>query len=403
MFKKMSVLFLSAAMLLCLAPVVRADFSSPSKNLSNSATASLCPKVVRIPDTANIFVMWIEQTATESLLWSSKSADNGATWSTPQLVTTNGQILYNDWAYDFNPFSMVYEDPYLHLVFQWRENDATDYDVYYMRSDDFGDTWAVQYFITSNSTDSIYPDVAVRGEYVHICYQDEWPGNWDVIYQRINGYGAGSVDQNRRMTYSSTESVYPRIAVSLSGMTVNIVYEDWESTNYQIYFKHIYDYGAGTFQSNKLTSGSSWNGIPDIAFSTAAAPDDAYCYIVYNTQWPGNREIMYKRLTSWGQPGFVTYTARLTYSTTDSYSNSIAFDHGYNNIHITYHDNWPGNNDIMYRKLASLGGGGFTGQRISWGTGDSINAAVGENADWADVVWSDYTSGNYEIYFKMGY
>jgi hypothetical protein len=112
---------------------------------------------------------------------------------------------------------------------------------------------------------------------------------------------------------------------------------------------------------------------------------------------------MYKRLTSWGQPGFVTYTARLTYSTTDSYSNSIAFDHGYNNIHITYHDNWPGNNDIMYRKLASLGGGGFTGQRISWGTGDSINAAVGENADWADVVWSDYTSGNYEIYFKMGY
>jgi hypothetical protein len=288
-------------------------------------------------------------------------------------------------------------------VFQWREDSSDDFDVYYMRSSDFGDTWDTQFFVTANDTDSLYPDVAARGEYVHICFQDDWPGNYDIMYKRINGYGAGSIDQNLRMTYSSTISCYPRIAVSLTGITVNIVYEDWESSNWQVYFKHIYDYGAGTFQTNRLTSGSSWNGLPDIAFSTAAAPDDQYCYIVYNTQWPGNREIMYKRLTSWGQPGYATYTARLTYSDTESYCNSLAFDGAYNNIHITYHDYWPGNNDIMYRKLTLLGGGGFTGQRVSWGSGDSINADVASSGNWAHIVWSDDTSGNYEIYWKYGY
>jgi hypothetical protein len=401
-FKKLSVLLLSVSLFLCLTPVARADFSTASKNLSNSpSTASLYPKVVRIPGTGNVLVTWIEETATESVIWKSKSTDNGATWSTPSKVT-NGQILYGDWAYDFNAYSLVYEAPYLHLVFQWRANDSQDFEIYYARSSNFGDTWDVQFFLTNNDTDSIYPDVDARGEYVHISYQDHWPGNWDIMYKRINGYGAGTVDQNRRMTYSSTTSCYPRIAVSPSGITVDIVYEDYEST-YQIYFKNMWDYGAGDMHTYRLTSGSYWNGLPDIAFSTAASPNDQYVYIVYNTLWPGNREIMYKRLTLWGQPGFTTYTARLTYSATDSYCNSLAFDGALNNIHITYHDDWPGNNDVMYRKLTSLGGAGFTGQRISWGPGDSINAAVADSGNWAHIVWSDDSSGNYEIYWKYGY
>jgi hypothetical protein len=57
----------------------------------------------------------------------------------------------------------------------------------------------------------------------------------------------------------------------------------------------------------------------------------------------------------------------------------------------------------MYRKLALLGGGGFTGQRVSWGSGDSINGDVASSGAWAHVVWSDDTSGNYEIYWKYGY
>jgi hypothetical protein len=402
MFKKLSVLFLSGALLLCLAPLLQADFNVTSKNLSNSSTPSVCPKVVRIPGTANVFVFWIEDGASSDLIWFAKSTDSGTTWSAPQQITTWGEILTGSWDYDLNVFNVVVEDSILHLVFQHRDDDTDTFDIYYQRSADYGDNWGYGRWVTDNSTDTLHPDVAVRGDYVHICFQDNWPGNYDIMYKRINGAGTGSIDQNRRLTYSSTYSVYPKIAVSLSGITVNIAYEDWESTAYQLYFKHIYDYGAGSHQTNRLTSGSYWNGMPDIAFSTAAAPDDDYCYIVYQAYWPGNREIMYKRLTSWGQPGFTTYTARLSYSDTDSYNNSIAFDGAYNNIHIAFFDNWPGNNDIMYRNLDDFGGDGFTSMRVSWGSGDSIDPAVADSGRWAHIVWSDDTSGNYEIYWKYG-
>jgi hypothetical protein len=54
----------------------------------------------------------------------------------------------------------------------------------------------------------------------------------------------------------------------------------------------------------------------------------------------------------------------------------------------------------MYRKLAGFGGGGFTGQRVSWGTGDSSQSAVAASSGNAYIVWADKTSGNYEVYIK---
>jgi hypothetical protein len=56
----------------------------------------------------------------------------------------------------------------------------------------------------------------------------------------------------------------------------------------------------------------------------------------------------------------------------------------------------------MTKKLSSYGGGGFTGQRVSWGTGDSSHSTTAASNASAFVVWSDNSSGNYEILVKKG-
>jgi len=109
---------------------------------------------------------------------------------------------------------------------------------------------------------------------------------------------------------------------------------------------------------------------------------------------------MYKRLGSYGNVGGSVYTARLTYSTTESRSGAIFFDPSTNNVHIAYHDNWPGNYDVMYRNLANYGGSGFTGKRVSWGTGDSSHATISGSSGLVYIIWADNTSGNYEILLK---
>jgi hypothetical protein len=57
----------------------------------------------------------------------------------------------------------------------------------------------------------------------------------------------------------------------------------------------------------------------------------------------------------------------------------------------------------MYKRFGDGGGGAFSTQRVSWGTGDSAHSTIAASGVWAYIVWSDDTSGNREIYFKYGY
>lgn len=406
MLKKLAWLLLFAGLALWLAPLGYAQFTTPSVNISNSAMDSKFPKICHIAGAATELAAWIETDGSTDEIYFSKSTDGAVTWSTPVQLSFTGQILgHSDELADYCAFNMEVADPYVHMVMQWRSSGSDDWEIWYNRSDDLGETWDGWVQLTSNTYASMYPDVATAGEYVHIAYQDDWPGNMEIMYKRIPNYGSATVDQTRRLTFSSTNSYFPKIAVREEGYCVSVVYEDNSSGPYNIFYKHIDDYGAGPYQTKQLTFGTDafvdWNGLPDIAVGTGSY--DAYVYIVYQASWPGNREVMYKRLSNYGYDGFTTYTARLTYSTTESYSNAIDWDILYDYVHICYHDPWPGNNDVMFRKFDSGGGGSFTSQRVSWGTGDSSSATVGASGAWAYVAWADDTSGNYEIYVKKGY
>jgi hypothetical protein len=381
----------------------QADFTAPGKNLSNTPNDSLYPKVCSVPGTDAVYVCWIETDGVNDFLAFSKSSDGGATWRTPDMLNVSGQIrdpLMTD-ADNYYCLAMVVDPPYIHVVFQWRIDNMDDFEIIYARSSDLGENvlnWTFTQ-LTFNSSDSRFPDVAASGTYVHVAYQDSWPGNEEVLYKRITNYGAGSVDQTRRLTFSGSPSSFPRIAVSQAGQSIHIVYQDPATGICNLYYKHIYDSGAGSYDTRQLTFGTDFNGMPDIATSMN---NEQYIYIVYQAFWPGNREIMYKRVDNYGVGAFNTYTARLTYSTTTSQSNSVVFDGNTNDVYVSYHDLWPGNYDVMYRKLANYGGGGFTSGRVSWGSGASTQSTVSAAGGSAWIAWSDETSGNYEIYIKKG-
>jgi hypothetical protein len=391
---------------LLLAHPVQADFKAAAKNISNTPTVdSKHPKVAHILGTEDVFVIWTETDGTNDHLYFSKSKDSGVTWTAPFQLTLAGQIL-EQWALsDDTAYAMVVSDPYIHIVLQWRGDSSDDFEIVYMRSSDLGETaenWDVWLPLTDNDTATLGPDIAACGEYVHVTYYDSWPGNYDIMYKRITGYGGGSIDLTRRLTFSPTDSYVPKIAVGNDGQCVSIVYTDDYSGKWNVFCKHIEDSGAGSHQTLQLTfnTTATVNGRADIAAGTGTY--EQYIYIAYESNYPGNREVMYKRLDNYGHSPFNTYTARLTYSSQNSYTPSIDFDTAYGNVHITYYDNWTGNWDVMHRVLTGGGGDGFVGQRVSWGSGDSSHSSVAASGQWAYIAWHDNTSGNYEIYVKYG-
>jgi hypothetical protein len=357
------------------------------------------PKIAGADGSPNLYLVWTEYVSTsEQHLCFAKSTNSGSTWGTPHQLTSGGQI-HSVWP--SLAYSICVQEPYIHIVYNWRANDSDDWEIAYYRSDDSGATWDLPISLTNNSSSSLYPDVAARGSYVHVAYQDDYSGVEQIQYKRITNYGAGAVDKNRQLTSSGGVHIFPRIAISEFGEHVSIVYVNNYNTFYNIAYIHIYAYGAGAYDVRQLTtSASTHNNFPDITTSTGA--DDQYVYIVYTGSWPGNWDIMYKRLNSYGQAGFTTYTARLTYSTTESSFPAVDFDSSSNNVHVTYYDIWTGNPDVMYRKLTNFGGAGFTGQRVSWGTGDSSGSTLTSAGAYAYVAWMDDTSGNYEILVKYG-
>jgi hypothetical protein len=408
MIKKLSLPFLALSLLLFLASTAQADFTGASKNISNSALDSKFPKICHFPDSSVVLAVWVETNGTDDFLYFSRSTDGGGTWWAPTALTESfGQILsHGEDENDNRAFSVaVNDDGCAHIVMQWRANASFDFEIYYMRMHDQGEAYDYWRQLTNNSSSSLFPDVAARGDYVHVAYEDDWAGNYEIMYKRIAGGGAGAVDQTRRLTFSAGYSNHPRIGVSQLGDFVGIAYEEISGGASNIFYKRIDSYGAGPYQTRQLTFGtdvSTWNALPYLAFGTNDFPN--YIYLAYLGYWPGNAEVMYKTIGDYGLGS--ASTARLTYSATTSIPNSIAWGLSYTppyyTVHVALHDNWPGNNDVMYRKLVPMSLG-FTGQRVSWGTGDSSCATIAASGSWAYIAWMDNTSGNYEILVKYGY
>jgi len=389
--------------------VASADFSKPSKNLSNDYWGSeTAADIVVIPGTDKVFALWtrldsdLERPTVKFL----KSNDGGVTWSSPVSLNCTDPWWWNNPNYwEMYGAAMAVDDPYIHVVMGFSKTLTSDYDVYYRRSVDLGETWEPWILLTNSSAPSASPDVAAGGGYVHVVYVAAWPGNPEIMYKRIAANGSGPVDQTRRLTFSTGNSSNPALAISKDGSVVNIVYRDDTSGTAQILYKRLPNSGSGVMETRFVTFGSHEKLGPGIVTSSGA--DDQYVFFVYSERADPAEyrdEVMFKRLDQFGAPGAQALTARLTSTQTSAYSCSIAFDGTTNALYVAYIAQPTGYADVLYKKLADYGGGSFTTGRISYGEGSSYGARMAAADGWAYVIWDDdvLTDGIPDIYFKRG-
>jgi hypothetical protein len=247
--------------------------------------------------------------------------------------------------------------------------------------------WEPDVRLTSNSAESRYLSMAAQGSNVHVVWQDERDGNFEIYYKRSTDSGA-SWGADTRLTNNDSLSLFPRVAVS--GSNVHVVWHDYRDGNYEIYYKCSPDSGVSWGADTRLTNDSAFS------YESSVTASGSNVHVVWWDNRDGNYEIYYKRSTdsgvSWGAD------TRLTNNSAGSYYPSAAASGS--NVHVIWEDSRDGNTEIYYKCSPDSGLSWGADTRVSYNSADSWVPSVAASGSNLHVVWQDERDGNFEIYYK---
>ncbi|UCG31057.1 MAG: exo-alpha-sialidase [candidate division WOR-3 bacterium] len=235
------------------------------------------PSVVVIGD--YVHVAWVDFTLMgNSEIYYGRSSDGGTTWETPFQISNAG-------GFSSSP-SIVAHESDVHIAwhdsrFGWFNNE-----IYYRRSTDDGITWGTETRMTEDTTFSNVPSIALSGSNVHVVWEESRDGNYEIYYKRSTDYGQ-TWGPDTRLTDDTGESHSPSLSASESN--VHIVWMESRDGNEEIYYKKSTDNGVTWGGDIRLTDDQ------DASQNASVVAYGEKLHVVWQDDRDGNWEIYYKR------------------------------------------------------------------------------------------------------------
>lgn len=191
--------------------------------LTNFAGSSLNP-AVKIQG-SNVYAVWDDgRNGANTEIYFNRSTDYGVTWQADTRLTNFAEPSRNA--------SFSVSGNMLHIV--WEDYRAGNAEIYYKNSTDGGTTWSSDMRITNNSSNSWHPSVFAVDSHIHIAWEDNRDGNYEIYYNVSSNSGT-SWGTDTRLTNAADNSNYPNITVSDS--KVHVVWHDYRDGNFEVYYK----------------------------------------------------------------------------------------------------------------------------------------------------------------------
>ena len=205
------------------------------------------------------------------------------------------RLTPDDLAFSILPAIAV--DLYDDIHITWQDyQDYRDYEIYYMKLDNEGHILINDTRLSNDQIDSFSPKIAVDSDNnVHITWCDLLPRPSQtrqeiqiypeyIHYIKLDSNGSILVDDTKLSTGTS-----PAIAVD-SDNNVHITWDDNRSGNYEIYYTKLDSDGNTLIDDTRLTYDSASSVCPAIAVNS-----NNKAHITWYDWRDGNPEIYYKR------------------------------------------------------------------------------------------------------------
>ncbi len=329
-----------------------------------------------------VHVVWYEQRDGNREIYYKRSKDGGVNWGADSRLT-------NDPAASFLP-SVAVSAQVVHVV--WFDDRDGNQEIYYKRSTDGGISWGADVAdtrLTNNSAPSSFPSVSVSGSVVHVVWMDDRDGGNPEIYYKRSTDGGESWEADTRLTNDPAVSEFP--SVSVSGQVVHVVWDDNRDGNFEIYYKRSTDGGVSWSEDTRLTNYSAHSYSPSVSVSGLAV------HVVWYDFRDGNFEIYYKRSTdggvSWSEDTRLTNYSFTSASPSVSVSGQV--------VHVVWQDGRDDNWEIYYKRSDDGGvSWGIADTRLTNNSAESQLPSVAVSGSIVHVVWMDKRDDDWEIYYK---
>lgn len=325
----------------------------------------------------NLHVVWQDYRDNNSEIYYKRSTDNGISFGNDVRLTNNtGQSVLPE---------VTVSGSNVHVV--WEEDISGDYEIFYIRSTDNGATWGPVIRITNASGVSGYAHVAASGSTVHILWRDVRNGSFDLFYKRSIDNGASwSPDSN--LVPHNAGALASSAAIISTGSVVYIAWSDTrDSGNYEIYFKCSTTGGISWGPDTRLTTSNPLSERPIIT----ASGDNIHLI------WAELNNLTYKRSTnggnSWSNDTIIAANVL-------GASNPSIFLSG-THVHFAYtHD--PPNTEVFYNHSVNGGISWDSNLKLSNSLSSTHDVHIRASGSAVHMVWWDTRNGstNSEIYYK---
>ncbi|MEO8666552.1 MAG: exo-alpha-sialidase [Ignavibacteria bacterium] len=242
--------------------------------LTSNSAISRNPSMTGFLSTVNI--VWRDNRDGNYEIYYKHSTDGGMHWGADTRLTNNPADSYNP--------SISQNASFVNVV--WQDNRDGNYEIYYKRSTDGGIVWETDARLTNNFAVSYNPIVSVSDSTVHVIWRDAREGNYDLFYKRSSDGGINwGIDT--RLTHNTADSLV--FSAAISGLAIHLVWEDNRDGNYEIYYKRSTNAGVTWEGDTRLTNNHAFSFYAFVSVSGSAV------HVVWYDNRDGNDEIYYKR------------------------------------------------------------------------------------------------------------